>query len=105
LQALVTLNDSSFVVASRFFAKRMSSRKGDVRDKISEGYKMLLFHPIADKKLAVLANLYNESLSEFQKDKLKPEKLIGEKNATPELAAMTVVANALLNLDEIITKE
>jgi hypothetical protein len=105
LQALVTLNDSSFVVASRFFAKRMIEKKGSARDQISEGYKMLVFHPISDKKLTVLAKLYDESLSEFTQGKLSSEKLLGEKKATPQLAAMTVVANAMLNLDEIITKE
>jgi hypothetical protein len=105
LQALVTLNDSSFVVASRFFAKKMIATKGDARDQIGEGYKMLVFHPIADKKLDVLANLYDESLKAFTAGKASSEKLIGEKSATPQLAAMTVVANALLNLDEVITKE
>ncbi len=105
LQALVTLNDSSFVVASRFFAKKMNDKKADVRQQIGEGYKMLVFREISDKKLGVLKKLYDDSLIEFQKNKISSEKLIGEKNATPELAAMTVVANAMLNLDEIITKE
>lgn len=105
LQALVTLNDSSFVVASRHFARMMTSKKGDVGEQIGEGYRMLLFHSIADKKLEILTDLYNESVSEFKKDRSSTERLTGEKNASPELAAMTVVANAMLNLDEVITKE
>jgi hypothetical protein len=32
-------------------------------------------------------------------------KLVKQDDATPELAALTVVANALLNIDEVMTKE
>ena len=57
------------------------------------------------KKLTVLEGLYSEALNEYKKDKSAAVKITADKNATPELAAMTIVANALLNLDEVITKE
>jgi hypothetical protein len=69
LQALITLNDSSFVVAARHFAKRMAQPNKNVREQISEGYEMLLFHPIAEQKLNVFEGLYNDALKEFEKDK------------------------------------
>lgn len=105
LQALVTLNDSSFVVASRYFAKRMTDKGKSPREEISEGYKMLVFRPMSEQKLDVFERLYNEALKEFEEDKSASGKFTATKDHSPKLAAMTVVANAMLNLDEIITKE
>ena len=105
LQALVTLNDSSFVVAARGMAKDMLNHKSQPKEQIRSGYKSILVRDISDQKLAVLEGLYEEALREYKEDKAAATKLAAEKNATPELAAMTIVANALLNLDEVITKE
>jgi hypothetical protein len=105
LQALVTLNDSSFVVAARQLAKGMTQQKAAPKEQIRAGYKSILIHDIADQKLEVLEGLYDEAVKEYKGDKLAAAKLMADQNATPELAAMTIVANALLNLDEVITKE
>ena len=105
LQALVTLNDSSFVVAARGMAKGMLNNKSQPKEQIRSGYRSILIRDISDQKLTVLEGLYEEALREYKEDKAAAAKLAAEKNATPELAAMTIVANALLNLDEVITKE
>jgi hypothetical protein len=105
LQALVTLNDSSFVDVSRHFAKRMMDAGQTPRDEINEGYQILMFSPMPEKKLDVLEGLYKEALSKFENDKSAATKMVAAKEFSPQLAAMTVVANAMLNLDEIITKE
>jgi hypothetical protein len=105
LQALVTLNDSSFVVAARSLAKGMMNHKTQAKEQIRAGYKTILIRDISDQKLYVLEGLYDEALKEYRQDKMAATKLAAERNATPELAAMTIVANALLNLDEVITKE
>jgi hypothetical protein len=105
LQALVTLNDSSFVVAARSLAKGMMNHKTQPKEQIRAGYKTILIRDISDQKLYVLEGLYDEALKEYRQDKMAATKLAAERNATPELAAMTIVANALLNLDEVITKE
>ncbi|HEY1870349.1 MAG TPA: hypothetical protein VGG71_04785, partial [Chitinophagaceae bacterium] len=61
---------------------------------------------ISADKLSVLVKLYNGSLQKFKKDKDKTCEMIGEDNEhnNPETAALVVVANAILNLDEVITK-
>jgi hypothetical protein len=105
LQALVTLNDSSFVVAARYLAKAMTKQKIEPKEQIRTGYKSILIHDISDQKLDVLKGLYDDALKEYKDDKLAASKLTADKNASPEWAAMTIVANALLNLDEVITKE
>lgn len=105
LQALVTLNDSSFVVAARSLAKAMTKQKTEPKEQIRAGYKSILIHDITDQKLDVLKGLYDDALKDYKEDKLAASKLTADKTATPEWAAMTIVASALLNLDEVITKE
>ncbi len=106
LQALVTLNDSSFVVASRHFAKKMIATATTPEEQIKKGYKILLVRDISESKLNVLTNLYGDALQEFSR---KPEAarslLVATEEASNQLAAMTVVASAMMNLDEFIMKE
>jgi len=106
LQALVTLNDSAYVEMARYFAYRMESQGKDVKQKISKGYEMALYKSISMPDLSVLVKLYNESLQKFKKDRDKTCEMIGvnDKHNNAETAAMVVVANAILNLDEVITK-
>jgi hypothetical protein len=53
-----------------------------------------------------LVNLYTEAYDNFKNDKEKANKLVGEmkEHNNPETAALVVVANTMLNLDELITK-
>ncbi len=68
LQALVTLNDSSFVVASRSFAALMLKQGKNPREQIQAGYKIILVRDMPEKKLAVLSNLYEKALQQYKKD-------------------------------------
>ncbi|MEO6455347.1 MAG: DUF1553 domain-containing protein, partial [Ginsengibacter sp.] len=108
LQALVTLNDSVYLEASRHFAYRMLEKeKGkEVRQVIQRGYQMAMYKPITQPKLAALEKLYSKAFNQFSKNKDKTCEIIGENNEhnNPETAALVVVANAILNLDELITK-
>lgn len=106
LQALVTLNDPVFVEASRAFAKRMTPPDSTSFEKgIKTGYRLLMFKEIPDDKLTILVQLYQDALQIYHADTAAVKAMTKEKNGTQQLAAMTVVANALLNLDEVITKE
>jgi len=107
LQALVTLNDSFYLVAARHFAYRMQETAGkDVRQAISKGYELAMYKPIGNSKLEALVKLYDESLNQFKNDKDKTCETVGlmDEHNNPETAALVVVANAMLNLDELITK-
>ncbi|WP_411273476.1 DUF1553 domain-containing protein [Daejeonella sp.] len=109
LQALVTLNDSVFIEASRSFAYRMQHeaiKKNDVKSQISKGYEIMMLKPISAKKLNILEHLYQNAFQKYRKDPGKAAEMMGTKKVSvaPELAALTVVANAMLNLDELITK-
>lgn len=105
LQALVTLNDSVFFEAATHLAKRMSANEKQVNDQISKGYKTLMLREISKEKLTVLRDFYDEALAAYQMDKKAAEELTKDKTTTPHRAAMILVANAMLNLDEAIMKE
>lgn len=106
LQALVTLNDPVFVEAARALAKRMMPSDTTKADhSIAAGYGLLTFREIPEEKLAIMRKLYDEAIGVYQSDTAAAHALTEAKDGTPQLAAMTVVANALLNLDEVIMKE
>jgi hypothetical protein len=105
LQALVTLNDSSFVVAARWFAKRMMSRGSNPSERIQEGYRQLMVSEMPEAKLRIFLALYQNALVDYRKEQEEVKKITATTTATPDLAALTVVANAMLNLDEVIMKE
>ena len=107
LQALVTLNDEAYLDMARGFAYRMKKAGGaDVKQQISKGYEMAMYKVITPAKLSVLEKLYAQALKTFISDKDKTCEMIGFRNEhnNPETAALVVVANAMLNLDELITK-
>ncbi len=109
LQALATLNDSAYLDMARHFAYRMQKEipdKNDSRKQISYGYQIATLKPITTEKLDALENLYTEAREKFKTDKVATCDMIGEDNEhnNSETAALVVVANAILNLDELITK-
>jgi hypothetical protein len=105
LQALVTLNDSSFVVAARSLAGRMMKEGKSPTEQIKAGYKMMLIRDLSHQKLEVLSNLYETALQRYKRDKAATKKFTTLEGGSPQLAALTIVANAMLNLDEVVTKE
>lgn len=108
LQALVTLNDSTYLDLSRRFAYRIQdeAKTNDVRAMIGNGYKMLMYQPIAPQKSEALVRLYNNAYNRFKNSPDKTCEIIGvnDSHNNPKTAALVVVASALLNLDEVITK-
>ncbi len=112
LQALDLMNDPQFVEASRALAQRMMVEGGkDVKGRIAYGFRLATARKPASEEIKVLLDVFNQQLTEYQKDKSAAEKLLGvgdfktRKDLDPtELAAWTTIANMLLNLDETITK-
>lgn len=107
LQALVTLNDSVYLEAARAFVYKVEDEiPGTVSDQIKQAYKDAFFREISPGKLQVLINLYNTALKKFEVDKDRTCEMIGvmDKHNNPQTAALVVVMNAILNLDEMITK-
>jgi hypothetical protein len=107
LQALVTLNDEAYIVAARFFAMRILEKGGKTsNERVALAYRLATGKAADATKSKVLLDLYDRSLTDFAKQKDKMEKLCGSEIMvkTPEMAALVVVCNAVLNLDEVLTK-
>ncbi len=107
LQALTTLNDSAYIELARNFAYRMQKLGGsNVRQQIKTGFQLATYHEINDKSLNALMNLYNKAYAQFSNNTDKTCEMIGGMNehTNAETAALAVVANAMLNLDEVVTK-
>jgi len=102
LQALVLLNDPSFVEA----AKSLAAESEDIVDMF---VRTLTRHPTA-KELAVLENLFKSEMERLSVSNEAAEELLSvgmkkvESDAAVELAAQTAVARAILNLHETITR-
>jgi len=107
LQALTTLNDSASIDAARNFAYRMQKEGGsDVAKQIKAGFKITTYHNIDNKSLNALLKLYNTALAQFKNDADKTCEMMGgmSDHTNAETAALSVVANVILNLDEVVTK-
>jgi hypothetical protein len=107
LQALVTLNDSAYLDMARHFALRMKKEAGDdMQQQITKGYELMLYKTLPVEKLKVFTDLYNEALREFNGEPAKAKQLLaaGTERADAATAALVVVANAMMNLDEVIMK-
>ena len=105
LQALVTLNDPVYVEAASRLAQFMTEKANTPDAQIQAGFRRVMGRPIESRKLAVLTRLYRQTEADYQKHPDEAKKLLANPNATPALAALTVTANTMLNLDEVITKE
>jgi hypothetical protein len=112
LQALALMNDPQIVEASRAFAQRMMTEGGrDAESRIAFGFRTATGRKLSKDETKVLRQLYQQELADYEKNKDSAEKLLGVGGfkAKPELdhaelAAWTMVANTILNLDETITK-
>jgi hypothetical protein len=112
LQALQLLNDIQHVEAARQFAQRLISEGGDkAESRLDLGFRVATSRRPTPAEQKILKASLDKQLARYQKDKEAAEKLVkyGEAPAKPgldpvELAAYTMVANLLLNLDEVVTK-
>ncbi|MEO8174689.1 MAG: DUF1553 domain-containing protein, partial [Sediminibacterium sp.] len=106
LQSLTTLNDSAYIETAQYFAYRMQELGGNnVKQQISKGYEIAMYKQASPEKIAVFEKLYNNALQKFNADKIKMNAMAGKKEKqNPATAALVVVAGAMMNLDEFITK-
>ncbi len=111
LQPLVMLNDPQFVEGSRGLAIR-SFREGgsDLSARVGWLFRETLDRAPTKQELKLLTELHDEQLAIFKEDGTQAEAFLKVGDLVPpadipsvNLAAATVLANAMLNLDEAIT--
>jgi uncharacterized protein DUF1553/uncharacterized protein DUF1549/concanavalin A-like lectin/glucanase superfamily protein/cytochrome c len=113
LQALVLLNDPTYVEASRVLAQRMLTEGGaDPKQRIAFAWRLVLGRSPTAKEVRTLRDLVEVQRAEYRAHPEAAGQLlhVGEsaldsKLNDVDLAAWTVVASTILNLDETITKE
>ncbi len=112
LQALVTMNDVQWVEAARALAQRVILEGGHKPDqRIDLMSDILLAHDAPPKMAAVLESSLDQLEQHYSADPKAAHALINDGESkpdeaipAPELAAWTMVASEMLNLDETLTK-
>lgn len=112
LQSLVLMNDPGFVEAARGLAQRvLNEEPDDSGQRLLRAFRHTLGRTPAPGELELLQNTYERQLARFREDPDAADALLKTGEAPmpegapiPELAALTTVANVLLNLNETITK-
>jgi hypothetical protein len=110
LQALTTLNDPFFFDAARAMARRMWT-EGGVNDseRATFAFRLCASRRPQPEELERILGFYRLQLVRYRQNVLEAKQAIaataGSDENAPELAAWTMVANVLLNMDETITKE
>jgi hypothetical protein len=110
LQALVTLNDPTFVEAAKVIGEQMSNAT-DVRQAIAKTYRKLTGLMPSDRELELLEGLRQKELTKFREDPKRATGWLGAgqstvgKNVDPAMvAANAVVASVILNSDATLMK-
>ena len=112
LQALVTLNDTQFVEAARNLAQQVLKTTGtDETARLNLMATRVLARPFRDSELGIVRQSLGELKAYYQAHADDAAKLIaeGESKADPaispaDLAAWTMLANEVMNLDEALNK-
>lgn len=111
LQALVTLNDPQFVEAARHLATHAIKSSPEKLARIDFMARRLLARPFEKEELAVVEASLDDLLRHYQQHADEAKKLLGvgeskpdESIDAPTLAAWTMLANELMNLDEVLNK-
>ena len=95
-QALTTLNDPVFVEAAQALAQRMVHEGGPLpKDQIAYGLELALMKKADASRIEKLTELYQKALIEYDTNLPIQQ---------PKQKAMELVANAILNLSEFLTK-
>jgi hypothetical protein len=112
LQALVTLNDPTFVEAARLLAERVWMEGGSSpTEQLIFAFRRAVVRPPTDVELQVLERYLDRQRTRFQKEPDAAAALARSgqhpASAAPpaEIAAWTAVCNMLLNLDETMCRE
>jgi len=111
LQALVLMNDEQYVEAARSLAARMLNAGPDPTTQLTLGFQLCTARIPTEQELTVVRRIHEQHLEHYRSNAPEADKLLAVGTTprpelpSPELAAMTMTANLLLNLDEMISRE
>jgi hypothetical protein len=124
LQALVTLNDPVYLEAAQELASTVWRQTTDPQEMIARIYQRALFRAPEEEERAELRDVFHSAQAEYRQMPMAARQLrtaqdellfapeadvaladCGDPERCAELAALTTVANVVLNLDAFLTKE
>ena len=112
LQALVTMNDTQFVEAARYLAERaLRADAGNLDRQVDFMTSRLLARPLEPREREIVRSSYRDYLKFYSAHRDDAEKLlhVGQSKADagiarPQFAALAMVANEMMNMDEVLNK-
>ena len=111
LQALQLMNDVQHFEAARGFAQHLMTAAALPAERIAFAFRSVLARPPVPEETAVVLELFQRQLARYQAAPAAAGQAIrfGESKPSPELnepelAAWTLVANLILNMDEAIVR-
>ena len=112
LQALVTMNDPQFVESARELAENAArTAPGNFDAQLDAMAMRLLARPLGEREKAVVKSAYRDFLNFYDSNPEDARGLLTTGEApvekdlnSAETAALTMVANQLMNLDEVLNK-
>ncbi len=107
LQALTLLNDTTYVEAARALARRMMQEGGDsIDDRLDYAFQLATGRSPDEREHQLLMNGFERSLNEFRSFENDAAEYAGVEKADTvvELAALTRMAQVILNLDETLNR-
>lgn len=113
LQALVTLNDPTFVEAARVFAQKILTEGPAEHDaRLAWAFRKATCRQPSDAEMKILRQRFQQQRDRFRGDMEAASKLVNvgqypreAQLDVAELAAWTAFCNMVLNLDEVLTRE
>ena len=111
LQALVTLNDPVYIEAAQSFARKLISQSDVRKTRIENAFQSALTRLPKPQEIVRIEQLLDVATAEYQQDReaalqmaTNPLGELPQGFDVVEAAAWTIVANVILNLDEILMK-
>jgi hypothetical protein len=108
---LVLMNDPTYVEASRKFAERMMKEERSADSRLAFAWRIATARAPTDREITILRRTLDNQLQHYQQNPKSAEALLrvgesprDENVSAAELAAYTIVASVILNLDEVVTK-
>jgi hypothetical protein len=109
LQALITLNNETFLEASQAFAKRLLSSPADDSARLTQAFRLCVARVPNDRERQQLSDLLAVNREFYRAHQDDAKKLVSNTaisgSSPDETAAWIATARILLNLDEFITRE
>jgi hypothetical protein len=112
LQALLLLNERQYVAAAGALAQRaLRHGGGKLETRLTFMFKLAAGRPPDSKELTELLAAYKDHLDEYTRDEKAARELIKVAELKPdsafkpqEVAALAMIGNLILNLDEVLNK-